>query len=46
MTSIEEMNKELEGTIRTDEKGYRWRFHNGRWWGMCVFQPYKRELEE
>lgn len=46
MISIEGMNKELEGTIRTDEKGYWWRFHNDLWWGMCVFQPLKERDEE
>ena len=29
------MNKNMEGNISVDEKGNRWRFHDGRWWGMC-----------
>ncbi len=35
------MNKELEGKSVPDKNGYRWRFHNGRFYGMCLIDPIK-----
>ena len=40
---INQMNEEMEGTIHVDENGLRWRFHNGRWEGMCTVEPIKFE---
>ena len=45
---IEVMNKEMEGKIHVDEHGNRWRFHNGRWEGMCRVEPisFEGDLQE
>lgn len=36
---IDTMNKEMEGKIITDNKGFQWIFRNGRWQGMCHVEP-------
>ena len=45
---IEVMNKEMEGKIHVDEQGNRWRFHNGKWYGMCHVEPisFEGDLQE
>ena len=35
------LSDELEGVIVKDEKGHRYRYHNGLWWGMCHLEPFE-----